>query len=611
MIRRSSFAFLALVCACAHPPANTAGDLPVDRLIGTAHPGAMTPLSQQDSAWVEATLASLSPRERVAQLIMPWVSGEYAAVGSPEYEQVRQWVQDDKVGGLVMSIGLPLSYAAKLNHMQKIARVPLLVASDMENGSGMRLGGSYALPSLMSNGGGTVFPPVMALGATGSDELAYKLGRVLGAEARAVGVQLVFGPVLDVNSNPLNPIINTRSFGEDPALVSRLSAAYIRGAREMGLMSTGKHFPGHGDAATDSHIGLPVIARDRQQLEAIDLPPFRNAVKNGIDAIMTAHIAVTGVLGDSAPPATVVPYFMTDLLRKDMGFKGVVVTDALTMGGVANRYGATEPVILALLAGADILLMPHSVTEAIDAVTGAVASGRVTQARVDASVRRILRMKAQAGLRTGRLVDLAAVDTIVNTPARSAVATEVAEKSITLARDAKGAVPIPASAKKVLSITYAGVDDILAGRVFNGELRRGPFQLSQYRVDSRTTPAEFAELKMMADSSDVIVASAYVFPRERAGSIGTEGGFADFIEQLSKSGANVVVVSLGSPYLFSAFPSSPAYLLAWGGAPVSQRAAAAALLGEIPVTGRLPISIPPYFKFGEGIDRTATSGHTR
>jgi beta-N-acetylhexosaminidase len=567
----------------------------------------MTPLSPQDSAWVDATLASLSPRDRVAQLIMPWVSGEYVAVGSPEYEQVRQWVEDDKVGGLVMSIGMPLSYAAKLNHYQRVARVPLLIASDMENGSGMRLGGSYALPSLIPQGGGTVFPPVMAIGATRSDDLAYRLGRVLGAEARAVGVHVVFGPVLDVNSNPLNPIINTRSFGEDPALVSRLSAAYIRGAREMGLMSTGKHFPGHGDAATDSHIGLPVIARDRQQLESIDLPPFRNAINNGIDAIMTAHIAVTGVLGDSAPPATVAPYFMTDLLRRDMGFKGLVVTDALTMGGVANRYGATEPVILALIAGADILLMPHGVKEAIDAVSGAVQSGRVTQARVDASVRRILRMKAQAGLRTGRLVDLSAVDTIVNVPARSSVATEVAEKSITLARDSRGSVPIPASARKVLSITYAGTDDIIAGRIFNGALRGGQFHVTQYRVDARTTPVEFAELRTIADSSDVIVASAYVFPRESAGSIGTEGGFSGFIEQLSKAGANVIVVSLGSPYLFSAFPSSPAYLLAWGGSPVSQRAAAAALLGEIPITGRLPISIPPFFKYGEGIDRARTA----
>ncbi|HZI99037.1 MAG TPA: glycoside hydrolase family 3 N-terminal domain-containing protein, partial [Gemmatimonadaceae bacterium] len=236
-MQRHRLIVLLLAAAACTPtvpssPAGSSADPSADRLIGTPYPGAATRLTPQDSAWVEATIRSLSPRERVAQLIMPWVPGEYAAVGSPEYEEVRAWVQDDKVGGLVLSIGLPLSYAAKLNHMQRIARVPLLIASDMENGTGMRLGGSYALPSLLPQGGGTVFPPVMALGATGSDELAYKLGQVLGAEARAVGVHITFGPVLDVNANPLNPIINVRSFGEDPALVSRLASAYIRGARE-------------------------------------------------------------------------------------------------------------------------------------------------------------------------------------------------------------------------------------------------------------------------------------------------------------------------------------------------------------------------------------------
>lgn len=538
---------------------------------------------------------------------MPWVPGEYAAVGSPEYEQVRGWVQDDKVGGLVLSIGLPLSYAAKLNHMQRIARVPLLIASDMENGTGMRLGGSYALPSLLPQGGGTVFPPVMALGATRSDDLAYRLGKVLGAEARAVGVHLVFGPVLDVNANALNPVINVRSFGEDPALVSRLAAAYIRGARENGLMTTGKHFPGHGDTETDSHIGLPLIRGSKAHLDSVDLPPFRTAVGNGIDAIMTAHIAVTGVLGDSAPPATLSPYFMTDVLRKEMKFDGLLVTDAMTMGGVANRYGATEPLILALQAGADILLMPHSVTEAINTVTGAVQSGRLTQARIDESVRRILRLKAQAGLRTGRLVDLNAVDTIVNVPARSSVANEVAQKSITLARDERSLVPLSRNGKRILAITYADAGDLLAGRVFNQELRAAGFTVNAVPVDSRTTPAELDALKVWADSADVVIASAYVYPRESRGSIGAEGGFPGLIGQLAAAKKNLIAISFGNPYLVSAYPTVPAYMLAWGGAPVSQRAAAAALLGTAPISGRLPISIPPWFKAGDGLDRASST----
>ena len=578
------------------------------RLIGSASPGATVPLSAQDSAWVEATLASLSPRERVAQLVMPWVPGEYSAVGSPEYEQVRGWVEDDKVGGLILSMGLPHSYAAKLNHMQRLARVPLLVTSDMENGTGMRLGGSYALPSMLPQGGGTVFPPVMALGATRSEDLAYKLGRVLGAEARAVGVHMTFGPVLDVNANPLNPVINTRSFGDDPALVSRLAAAYIKGAREEGLMTTGKHFPGHGDTETDSHIGLPTIRSDKKHLDAVDLPPFRTAVGNGIDAIMTAHIAVTGVLGDSAPPATLSRYFMTDVLRKDMGFHGLLVTDAMTMGGVANRYGATEPLILAIEAGADVLLMPRNVTEAINTVAGAVTSGRITQDRIDQSVRRLLRAKAQAGLRTGRLVDLEAVDSVVNVPARSSIAADVATKSITLARDQRSLVPLKAG-KRVLVITYANDGDLVAGRVFNGALQSAGFTVATASADRRTTAEELTALGARADSADLIIAAAYVMPRDGLGTIAAEGGFSGFIERLSAAGKDIVAISFGSPYLVAAYPSVPAYLLAWGGAPVSQQAAAAALLGRTPISGKLPISIPPWFKTGDGIDRPALNSN--
>lgn len=331
---------------------------------------------------------------------------------------------------------------------------------------------------------------------------------------------------------------------------------------------------------------------------------------NGIDAIMTAHIAVTGVLGDSAPPATLSPYFMTDVLRKEMGFGGLLVTDAMTMGGVANRYGATEPLILALLAGADILLMPHGVTEAIDAVTGAIQSGRLAQARIDESVRRVLRMKAQAGLRSGRLVDLDAIDTIVNTPARSAVATEVAEKSITLARDDRSLVPLARTARRLLAITYADGSDLVAGRIFNQEIARGGFDVSTARVDARTTPAEFEALRARADSADIIIASAYVFPRDGRGSIGAEGGFPALVEQLAAAKKNLVAISFGSPYLVSAFPSVPVYLLAWGGAPVSQRAAVSALLGEIPIGGRLPVSIPPWFRTGGGLDRAATESRT-
>lgn len=607
--RNAALAAIAVVACAPLSPSVTAPrpEAATSRaLLGTANPGAGSVLDRSARAWVESTLASLSLRQKVGQLIMPWVGGEYAAIGSPEFEQVRRWVEEDGIGGIIMSIGSPLAYVAKLNALQARARLPLLIASDMENGTGMRLAGIYALPSMLPQGGGTVFPPVMALGATGSEELAFELGRVLGVEARAVGVHLTFGPVLDVNSNPLNPIINTRSFGEDPALVSRLASAYIRGTRATGLMTTGKHFPGHGDTRTDSHMELPTIPADRARLDSVELKPFRAAVNDGVDAIMTAHIAVIGVEGPDAPPATLSPRLMTGVLRGELHFSGLLFTDAMTMGGVAKRYGATEPLILALEAGNDVLLMPRDVTEAVTTVVAAVESGRVPVARIDVSVRRLLEAKARAGLNRGRRVDIEAVDRLVNIPGHAALARTVAARSLVLARDSANSVPLPAAVKRVLSVSYADAPDFIAGRVFDRGLRSYGYTVRSARVDDRTTAAEYASLRAAADSVDAVIVSAYVSPREYRGSVSTGAGFADFVSGVTRGPQPVVAISFGSPYLLSAFPAVRAYLLGWGGAPVSQSAAAAALAGYADITGHLPVSIPPYHRLGEGLQRAHT-----
>jgi beta-N-acetylhexosaminidase len=607
---RALLLFATVACAVPHRQSGVPG--PSGALLGASYPGAFASLSSRDAKWVDSTLASLTLREKVAQLIMPWVGGEYAAVGSPEFEQVRHWVEDDGVGSLVLSIGEPLSYAAKLNELQSRARVPLLIASDMENGPGMRLAGIYALPSLLPQGGGTQFPPVMALGATRSEELSFQLGQVLGKEARAIGVHLNFGPVLDVNANPLNPVINTRSFGQDPALVEKLTSAYIRGARSAGLMTTGKHFPGHGDTDTDSHLELPIIYANRAHLDSVDFPPFRAAVAAGVDAIMTAHIAVVGVEGRDAGPATLSHLFMSDVLRGEMRFSGLLFTDAMTMGGVAKRYGSSEPLIKAIEAGADILLMPRDVDSAIVTVMDAVSSGRLTQARIDESVRRLLDAKARAGLPRGRLVDISAVDRIVNVPENARVAETVAVRSITLAVDRAGLVPLPANdARKVLSITYAEPADLIAGRIFDAAMGRALPHIQTVRVDTRTSPGEYAALRGRADSADLVVVSAYVSPTAFRGSIAADAALSAMIDSLATQNKAVVVISFGTPYLLSAFPSVSSYLLAWGGAPVSQRAAARALLGEAAISGRLPISIPPSLKFGDGIDRQPHAATTK
>ena len=297
---RLPFALL-LLCAAACAPASPAtGGAP---RAATSAPLDADGLDAGGRMWAEVTLASLTLRQKAGQLVFGWTGGEYVAADSPELEQLLEAVERDGIGGIVISMGLPHSYAAKLNALQRRARVPLLVTTDMENGPGMRLAGGYALPSMLPLGGGTSFPPVMALGAIGSDSLAYEVGRVTGREARAVGVHMTFAPVLDVNSNPLNPIINVRSFGENPAEVARLGTALARGISSTGLLAAAKHFPGHGDTEADTHIGFAAIRADRARLDTVELVPFRAAVRDGIDAVMVAHISLTGVEGPDAPPA--------------------------------------------------------------------------------------------------------------------------------------------------------------------------------------------------------------------------------------------------------------------------------------------------------------------
>lgn len=592
---------VCVIAACAAPPAA--------RLLGPPAPGPTTPLDAEARRWVERTLAALTLREKVAQLVVPWIAGGYASTASEEFDTLAHWVGREGVGGVAISVGLPHAYAAKLNALQRLAKIPLLVTSDFEYaGPGTRLGGVYALPHLLNLGGGTMFPPTMAFGAIGDERFAYELGRISGVEARAVGVHLTFAPVLDVNSNPENPIINTRSFAEDPELVGRLGAAFIRGAHAAGLLTTGKHFPGHGDTETDSHIDLPTISADRERLEALELVPFRRAIAAGVDAIMTAHIAAPEILGPDAPPATLSSYFLRDVLRDQSGFEGVIFTDAMTMGAIVNRYGAGEAAVLALEAGADIILFPAGVTAVIDALTAAVQSGRLSEARIDVSVRRMLELKARAGVHRGRLVDLEAVDEIVGRREHTAFADTAAQRSITLPRDRDSLIPLDTSRiHRVFSVVFARREDPVAARLFHRLVGRHLARMDTLRADYGTHRAAYDSASALADSADLVLVSVYVSPQAWAGTVGVPETFVGFVNRIIGSRKPLIVISFGNPYLLTDLPDAGTYLIAWGGREVSQRAAAQAVLGQVPITGRLPISLPPFHRAGEGLVRSAVT----
>ena len=554
-------------------------------------------------SWAERTLSELTLREKVGQMLMPFVLADYTPEGSAGYERVARMIDSLAIGGVILSVGTPADAAVKLNNLQSRSRVPLLVAADLETGAGFRFRGAVYSPNNIVLGGATEFPPLMALGATGSSELAYRMGRVTALEARAVGIHVPFAPVLDVNSNPDNPIINVRSLGEDPERVAELGTALIRGIQENGAVATAKHFPGHGDTETDSHLELPVIRSARPRLESIELLPFRRAVEAGIGGVMTAHIAVESLTGDASTPATLAPRVMTDLLRGDMGFDGLLFTDALDMSAIERGYPRGEAAVRAIEAGADVLLMPPDVRAASDAVVAAVSSGRISEARIDASVRRILEAKESFELHESPRVPVDDVLRTVGIPAHVAVAEEIAQRSITLLRNEGSVLPLtaPASAE-VLSVTYRRANDLIAGRYFDARLRQSFPRLVSQDVQRESDPSVYPRLLERARTSRLVVVSLYVTAVSYQGTVAVAEPAAAFIQQLALERIPHVVVSFGNPYLLREFPDAQAYVLGWGSAEVSQRAAARAILGETDVTGRTPTRIPTLFEIGAGIE---------
>jgi beta-N-acetylhexosaminidase len=549
------------------------------------------------------------------------VFGDYTPDGTAGWERVRNLIGTEKVGGFVLSIGSPLETASKLNAMQRLSAVPLLIGADYEGGAGYRTRGGYFLPNAIYLGGATLFTQQMALGATRDTALAYQQGRITALEGRALGVHMAFAPVLDVNNNPANPVIGPRSFGEDPALVAALGSALIRGLQENGLLASAKHFPGHGDTDQNSHLSITMVNASRSRLDSVELVPFRRAVATGVAAVMTFH-GVVPALDTSPVPATLSPVVMRGLLRRELGFEGLLITDALDMNGVLARvrpteqvttvtgvYGAinspglAEVVKLAVEAGNDVLLMPLDVPTAINAVVAGVAEGRFPQARVDSSARRILLLKHAVGLHRGRTVSLDSARRIVGIAPHLAIADQIAERAITLAKDSLRLVPLNTTPRPtILSITIATRADLGAGATFDAELRRGADVRSVW-VDPEDPAAAFARIVMLADSVTHVIFGSYVGQGTRVADLNAPTLLVDLVRQTLARNPRTVVVAFGNPYFYQQVPFAPAYLVAFSGFPPAQRAAARALLGGGAITGRLPISIPPALRLGAGEDR--------
>jgi beta-N-acetylhexosaminidase len=589
------------------------------------HPGPVPANSTRGDKWAEKTLRSLTVEEKVGQVFMIWCRASFLNLESPEY---LQWLEDMRkyhVGSFAVSVHVdgpfllrtePYEEAELLNRLQKQSKLPLLFAADFERGVTTRLMGT------------TNFPHAMAFGADGNLEDAEAFGRITAQESRAVGVHWNFFPDADVNSNPANPIINTRSFGEDPKQVGDLVTAYIKGAREGGMLTTVKHFPGHGDTATDSHLGVASVNGDRAHLDTIELPPFRQAIAAGVDSVMVAHVTVPALDPDPNHVATISAAVVSDLLEKELGFKGLIVTDALDMAGLTHLFANDigRAAVEAFKAGNDLLIIPADLGASYESMLKAVRSGEISQQRLDHSVLKILKIKAGLGLNKSRTVDLGAIASIVGKPENIAVGQQVADAAITLVRDngkvlplkskgtAKGGLPYMTREEthnQVVAILFSDDMRTDSGRAFGREfLARIPDARVIY-VDPRTAAGMSDEVVKAVDEAQTVVAAVYVIPT--AGKVGNSVAMADatgaLLQQvLDHAAEKTAVVAMGNPYLASDFPKIENYMCTFSNATVSEVGAIKALFGEIPIRGHLPVSIPNVAQRGAGLERPLHGG---
>ena len=546
----------------------------------------VAPPAQTDS--VASLLATLSVRQQIGQLIIPWLSGNYTALDDSLFQTAARWVDSLQVGGVIVSVGSPFDIAAKLNALQQRSRLPLLVSADLEWGAGMRVVGA------------TAFPQIMAAGATGDPRDAYQIGAAAAVEGRAVGIHVNFAPDADVNNNPANPIINVRSFGEDPRSVSRLVTEYVRGLHDHGMLATLKHFPGHGDTQTDSHLGLPVITAGYARLDSLELVPFRAGIAAGADVVMSAHIAFPALTG-SDEPGTLSAAVLTGLLRDSLRFGGLVVTDALTMGGIVARYGAGEASVRAFLAGSDLLLMPADPDSAMEAMTAAVASGRIARERLTASVRRVFEIKRRLGLFQRRTVPLDSIMQVVGSRRFQDAATDLAVRSLTLVRDVGGRLhALRAHSSRLALIAYADEANGTVGQFLTELLRQGGDTVEYFRLWPMSGTLSYDSARAVIARAPATVFVANVRPISWKGNIALPDSLAQLVTAADNTHPTVLV-SLGSPYLTNQVPGIKSYLIAWSGVRASERAVALALLGRVPITGHLPIRVPPDYPVGWGL----------
>ena len=574
-------------------------------------------LDKVAARWVEDTFKKMTLDDKVGQLVVSSSHSTYLPTDSEAFEALAQKVRTLKLGGVhifggveaspalllgqapgSVILGQPLSAASLLNRLQMEAAIPLLNTADFEAGVGFRVAGA------------TAFPRQMAIGATGDEQLAFEAARITAVEARALGVHVNFSPLADVNNNPRNPVINTRAFGESPTLVGHMTAAFVRGLRAGGVLATLKHFPGHGDTDVDSHIGLPIINHPRDRLDAIEFAPFRQGMAAGADAVMVGHIQLPALDNSASSPATFSAPIVNGLLRGELKFRGLVYTDSLSMEAVTKLVSPGDAAVRALQAGNDIVLHSPDDAAAVAGIKAAVQNGTLAIAQIDASVRRVLTMKAKLGLHKSRTVSLDDVPRRVGGRAHASVAQSLAQKSITLVKDDRSHVPLRVPRES--SILYLSLLDYpnnwriaAPSRTFLPELRKRWPAVTAIELSDRSTLEEIELVRVSAPRYDAIVVAVFVRAASASGRMDLAPPLVRLLGDLARATANtsrpLITVFFGNPYTAMAAPSLPAVLLTYDFYDLPEFAVIRALTGEAPITGKLPITLPGLADAGWGI----------
>jgi beta-N-acetylhexosaminidase len=544
------------------------------------------PSNPKDS--LDKQLTQMTLDQKIGQLLMPSIKPDAMLEGELPVE-IQTQIQNYGVGGFHLLIDgnklqEPYKVALALSKMQKLSKTPLLIAADLEGGAGFYYKGL------------TRVPRAMAIGATNDKALAYAAARITALEAQRIGINVNFAPALDVNSNPYNPIINIRSFGSNPVKVSEMGVSYLQGLQKTGLMAVAKHFPGHGDTAIDSHLNLPTLDIDLKTMRNRELLPFVGAIKVGVNGVMVGHIALPQI-DASGFPASLSGKVVNDILRRDLGFKGLIFTDALNMNSIAGTYSAGQAAVLAVKAGTDILVCLVDLRASFEAIQAAVKSGEIPEERLDDSVRRILKAKNELGLFENKDSDLANFwEHDFEDQNHKALASRIDEKALTLLNDTDKLLPLRAKSQNVLNITLldkkTGWRESSPGETFYAGLKKQFPLATQASIDEATTEDQFKEIISNAAKADFVITNIFTKVAAYKGTVGLNKAQLAFLSQLSQSAKPQIFIFYGNPYLCSSFLNKHTVVLTYECTVGAEEAALKGILGQIPFVGKLPVKLP-------------------